>query len=69
MNNFLKTAKKSASAFLNDEEGAQVIEYALIIAIVSIALAVALKTITGGTPFSTLVSRLATCLGNTGTCS
>ncbi len=34
--------------FLKDESGAQVVEYALIIAVVSIALVVALKLLTSG---------------------
>jgi len=54
---------KSVRAFVEDEEGAQVIEYALIIAVVSIGLVLALG---GGvsslaTSFTTLVSRITTC--------
>ena len=49
--------------FWREDEGAQVIEYALIIAVVSIALVVALSTLTDqGGQFSTFISRVGTCL-------
>jgi len=47
--------------FLRDEEGAQVIEYALIIAVVSIALVIALSALTGAN-FSGFITRVGTCL-------
>jgi len=51
---------------LRDEEGAQVVEYALIIAVVSIALVVALKGLTSnGGSFGTFISRVALCLTST----
>ncbi|KIQ26117.1 pilus assembly protein [Variovorax paradoxus] len=49
-------------SFLKDESGAQVVEYALIIAVVSIALVIALQVLTTGTSFSSFISRVATCL-------
>ncbi len=52
--------------FLKDEEGAQVVEYALIIAVVSIALVLALQGLAGGR-FADFVTRVTDCL--TGTCS
>jgi len=49
--------------FVRDEEGAQVVEYALIIAVVSIALVVALHALTAnGGGFSTFITRVTTCL-------
>lgn len=50
-------------SFAREEEGAQVVEYALIIALVSIALALALAGNNGGigTAFATLVTRLQAC--------
>lgn len=50
--------------FVRDEEGAQVVEYALIIAVVSIALVVALSAIAsgGGNPFATFIARVTACL-------
>jgi len=52
-----------------EEDGAQVVEYALIIAVVSIALVVALSGIAGNgtSPFGQFIARVTTCL-TTGTC-
>jgi pilus assembly protein Flp/PilA len=60
----VKSLKNGTGKFLRDEEGAQIVEYALIIAVVSIALVVALSTLlTGnGNPFTTFVGRVTTCL-------
>ena len=51
----------SIRSFAIEEDGAQVIEYALIIAVVSIALVIALRGITNGN-FSTFIARVNTCL-------
>ncbi|MFL6706697.1 MAG: Flp family type IVb pilin [Massilia sp.] len=64
MNTFLKAAKKSAIAFAREEDGAQVVEYALIIAVVSIALVLALKGLTTGTTFSGFITRVSNCLSS-----
>jgi len=71
MNKFLKSMSSSVQSFVRDEEGAQVIEYALIIAVVSIALVLALKGLTEGTPslFASFISRVTDCLKAGGTCS
>jgi pilus assembly protein Flp/PilA len=61
----LSELKTLAMAFAQDEEGAQVIEYALIIAVVSIALVVALSALSTGTSFTDFVSRVTTCLTST----
>jgi pilus assembly protein Flp/PilA len=61
MNKFLNAISNSATSFAKDEEGSQVIEYALIIAVVSIALVVALKGLTG-TSFSGFITRVGNCL-------
>jgi pilus assembly protein Flp/PilA len=60
----VKSLKNGAGKFLRDEEGAQIVEYALIIAMVSIALAVALSTLLNGTPsiFESFVNRVKACL-------
>lgn len=47
--------------FLIEEDGAQVVKYALIIAVVSIALVVALRDLTD-TDFSGLITRVTNCL-------
>lgn len=56
-------------SFAREEEGAQVVEYALIIAVVSIALVIALSTLTSnGGSFSTFIGRVVNCL-TTATCA
>jgi pilus assembly protein Flp/PilA len=64
----VKTMKTLAVGFARDEEGSQVVEYGLIIALVSIALAVGLAKIAGTDPFSALATRVTNCLSGTGTC-
>jgi len=65
MNTLLSKLKASAVTFAQDEEGSQVIEYALIIAVVSIALVVALQTLTTGTTFTDFITRVQSCLTTT----
>ena len=57
--------QKALVAFSKDEEGAQVVEYALIIAVVSIALVIALGDASTGiaNKFADFVTRVGTCLG------
>ena len=64
MNSFLSTVNNSIRSFATDEEGAQVVEYALIIAVISIALVIALRTLTteAGGGFTTFIGRVRTCL-------
>ncbi|MGJ7536450.1 MULTISPECIES: Flp family type IVb pilin [Variovorax] len=69
MKNFLQAIGQSTRGFMLEEDGAQVVEYALIIAVVSIALVVALKGLTannGG--FTSFITRVTTCLTGT-TCT
>jgi pilus assembly protein Flp/PilA len=54
----------SIRSFAIEDDGAQVIEYALIIAVVSIALVVALSAITGAS-MSGFIDRVADCLMGT----
>jgi pilus assembly protein Flp/PilA len=64
----VKSLKNGTGKFLRDEEGAQVVEYALIIAVVSIALVMALAKIAAGTgPFTDFIKRVTDCL-TTATC-
>jgi pilus assembly protein Flp/PilA len=59
----------SIRTFAIEEDGAQVVEYALIIAVVSIALVLLLSTLLGTNgAFNTFVTRVKNCLGTT-TCS
>ncbi|MDH6590739.1 pilus assembly protein Flp/PilA [Variovorax sp. TBS-050B] len=63
MKNVLQALGQSTRGFLRDEEGAQVVEYALIIAVVSIALVVALKGLTANDgSFSDFIERVNVCL-------
>ena len=64
MRNFSTLINNSMHSFAKDEEGAQVVEYALIIAVISIALVIALSTLTtdAGANFTTFIGRVRTCL-------
>ena len=68
MNKLVNAINNGAVNFVRDEEGAQVVEYALIIAVVSIALVIALSGIAGGTPFQNFIARVTNCL-TTATCT
>lgn len=48
--------------FLQEEEGAQVVEYALVIAVISIALVIALDALTVANSFGSFIGRVSTCL-------
>ena len=65
MNKLINAIKNGAVNFSRDEEGAQIVEYALIIAVVSLAMILLLKALTG-TQFATFINRVGVCL--TGTC-
>ncbi len=65
MNKFLNTVNNSIHSFAKDEEGAQVVEYALIIAVVSIALVLALRGLTTGGYFANFITRVSNCLTGT----
>lgn len=65
MNTLIKSIKNGAVNFARDEEGAQIVEYALIVAVVSIALVLALQAIgAGGStgPFGVFIARVTSCL-------
>ena len=67
MNKFIEAIKNGAVHFSRDEEGAQVVDYALIIAVVSIILVIALQTLGGGA-FTTFIARVNTCLTGSAAC-
>jgi pilus assembly protein Flp/PilA len=68
MNISLQSLWPSILSFAKDDEGAQVVEYALIIAVVSIGLVILLAGLLGsGNAFNTFVDRVKACLG-TNTC-
>ena len=60
MNKFFNAVNRSIYTFAKDEDGAQIVEYALIIATISIALIVLMAPIK--TDFGTWVGRVTTCL-------
>lgn len=68
MNKFTAKVKNSVLSFSQDEEGAQVVEYALIIAVVSIALIIALQGLTTDGYFTNFITRVSNCL-TTATCT
>lgn len=59
---------QSIRSFAVEEDGSQVIEYALIIAVVSITLVVALRDLTGA-DFGTFITRVGTCLTDGAACA
>ena len=67
MNKLLIAVDSAIRSFARDEEGAQVVEYALIIAVVSIALVLALQSLGGGS-FATFITRVTTCLTGPAVC-
>ena len=67
MNNFFNAVNSSIRTFSKDEEGAQIVEYALIIATISIALIVLMAPIK--TNFGVWVGRVTACLATGGTCA
>lgn len=71
MNQFINNIRSAAVDFAKEEEGAQVVEYALIIAVVSIGLVVALGAAGTGlrSSFATLITRITTCFTAGSTCS
>jgi pilus assembly protein Flp/PilA len=68
MTSFFNSLKAGVADFLKEDDGAQVVEYALIIAVVSIGLVILLSGLLGsGNAFETFVTRVKACLG-TNTC-
>lgn len=59
---------QSLRAFMTDDEGAQIVEYALIIAVVSIGLILLLMPAANGLNFQAFITRVNTCL-TTGPCA
>jgi len=66
MNKFLSAVNSSILSFAKEEEGAQVVEYALIIAVVSIGLVLGLRGLNGN--FAAFITRVGLCL-NGGACT
>ncbi len=62
----MKKILKAMDAFAAGDDGGAVIEYALIIAVISIALVMALNGMTTGNYFNTFIGRLSSCLNTSG---
>jgi pilus assembly protein Flp/PilA len=58
----------AACSFAVEEDGAQILEYALILAVVSIVMVIALRDLTG-TNFNGFINRVAACLASNATCA
>lgn len=69
MKQALQAASRSIRAFAKDEDGSQVVEYGLIIAVVSIGLVVALQALNSDGTFSDLITRVQDCLTKGKTCA
>jgi pilus assembly protein Flp/PilA len=54
---------KALKSFIRDEEGAQIVEYSLIIAVVSIGLILAMQNGSLFTGFTAWMDRVIVCLG------
>ena len=72
MINSIQPISDSLKSFLYNEEGSQVIEYALVVAVVSIGLIVLMKSSIGTDIFTAWLDKIKACLGvteGTATCS
>ena len=66
MNQLIKFVKNGAVNFMREEEGAQIIEYALIVAVVSLGLIVLMNTNLLGSSFTGWLTRVGDCLSGSG---
>jgi len=53
-------------SFLEDDHGAQVVEYALVIAVMAIVLVIALQPMATNGSIAAMTIRVASCLGGSG---
>lgn len=65
MNKIAQQFGHSLQSFVQDEEGAQVIEYALVVAVVSIGLVVLMRTSINNALFDAWLNKVKVCLGGT----
>lgn len=68
MTKFAQQFGNSLQSFTSDEEGAQVIEYALVVAVVSIGLILLMKSSISTTLFTDWLTKVKACLTNSATC-
>ncbi|EFI60365.1 MULTISPECIES: Flp family type IVb pilin [Comamonas] len=67
MNKIAQQFGHSLQSFVRDEEGAQIIEYALIVAVVSLTLILAMNVTDLG--FAAWLGRVSACLTTAGACA
>lgn len=65
MNSITQQFGHSLQAFIQDEEGAQIIEYALVVAVVSIGLILLMKSSISNDLFNDWLTKVKACLTNT----
>lgn len=66
----MENIMKSIRRFASEDDGAQIVEYSLIIAVVSILLIVALRALTDdGGSFDTFIGKVGTCLTTPASCT
>ncbi|MEG0001883.1 MAG: Flp family type IVb pilin [Comamonas sp.] len=68
MTKFAQQFGNSLQSFASDEEGAQVIEYALVVAVVSIGLILLMKSSISTTLFTDWLTKVKACLTNSAAC-
>ncbi|HJU70877.1 MAG TPA: Flp family type IVb pilin [Paucimonas sp.] len=69
MNKFFNAVNQSIHSFAKDEEGAQIVEYAMIIAVVSLGLILLMKPLTTADgAFQDWIDRVVNCLKGASTC-
>ena len=65
MNSIAQQFGHSLQSFVQDEEGAQIIEYALVVAVVSIGLILLMKSSISDALFTGWLAKVKACLTNT----
>lgn len=65
MNSIAQQFGQSLQSFVQEEEGAQIIEYALVVAVVSIGLILLMKSSISTDLFSAWLTKVKACLINT----
>ena len=69
MNSITQHFGHSLQAFIQDEEGAQIIEYALVVAVVSIGLILLMKSSISDALFNDCLTKVKACLTNSASCT
>jgi pilus assembly protein Flp/PilA len=65
MRSLLAPFRRGLAGFIRNESGAQVVEYALLIAVVSIAIVAALRGVVTDTSFTGFIAQIKSCLVGT----